>query len=100
MRQDQFREEVSSSGTHVRVAEEWIADRIEEIQLVRLAGAVLTKSPLDLAALAEANPMIVWEWVEAFRRQKLEAEAEVRFWSAAMAALSTATPNGVRTAAE
>jgi len=100
MRQDQFREDVSSAGTQVRVAEERTADHIEEIQLFRLASTVLTKSPLDLAALAEANPMIVWEWVEAFRRQKLEAEAEARFWSAAMAALSTAAPSGVRTAAE
>jgi len=74
--------------------------RIEEMQLARLAGAVLSKSPTDLAALAEANPMIVWEWIEAFRRQKLEAEVQARYWSAAMAALSTATPEAVRTAAE
>ena len=100
MRQDQFKEDVSSVSTQVRVGEERTADRIEEIQLVRLASTVLTKSPADLAALAEANPMIVWEWVEAFRRQKLEAEAEARFWSASMAALSTAAPSGVRTAAE
>lgn len=76
------------------------ADRIEEVQLRRLAGAVLSKSPADLAALAESNPMIVWEWVEAFRRQRLAAEVEARYWSAAMAALSTATPEAVKTAAE
>jgi PAS domain-containing protein len=76
------------------------ADPIEEVQLRRLAGAVLSKSPADLAALAESNPMIVWEWVEAFRRQKVEAEAEMRYWSAAMAALTTATPEAVKTAAE
>jgi hypothetical protein len=76
------------------------ADRIEEVQLRRLAGAVLSKTPTDLAALAESNPMIVWEWVEAFRRQKQQAEAEARYWSAAMAALTTATPEAVKTAAE
>jgi hypothetical protein len=75
-------------------------DPIEELQLARLAGAVLSKSPADLAALAEANPLIVWEWMEAFRRQKLAAEAEARRWSAAIAAIATATPDAVRTAAE
>ncbi len=75
-------------------------DPIEELQLARLAGAVLSKSPADLAALAEANPLIVWEWMEAFRRQKLAAEAEARRWSAAIAAIATASPDAVRTAAE
>ncbi len=75
-------------------------DSIEELQLARLARAVLSKSPADLAALAEANPLIVWEWLEAFRRQKLKAETQARHWSAAMAAIATATPDAVRTAAE
>ncbi len=61
----------------------------EALQLMRLAGAVLTKSPDDLAAIAEANPTIVWEWIAAFRQQRLEAEAAARFWSAAGAALAT-----------
>jgi hypothetical protein len=76
------------------------ADPIEEVQLRRLAGAVLSKSPADLAALAESNPMIVWEWIEAFRHQKHAAEIESRYWTAAMAALATANPEAVRTAAE
>lgn len=75
-------------------------DRIEELQLHRLANAVLCKSQVDLAALAEANPLIVWEWIEEFRRRKNESEQQVRYWSAAMAALSTATPQAVSTAAE
>lgn len=75
-------------------------DLIEAAQLRRLASTVLAKSPDDLAALAETNPMLVWEWIEAFRKEKLAAEAEARYWSAAMAALSTATPDAVRAAAE
>jgi hypothetical protein len=77
-----------------------VGERIEEMQLKRLASAVLSKSPDDLAALAETNPTIVWEWIDAFRRQKVEAEAEMRYWAAAMAALSTVRPAGVRAAAE
>lgn len=76
------------------------SDPIEAVQLGRLASAVLTKSSDDLAALAEANPMIVCEWIEAFRRKKIEAETDARRWSAAMAALKTATPRAVKTAAE
>jgi hypothetical protein len=74
--------------------------RIEEMQLERLAGAVLSKSPADLAALAESNPLIVWEWIEEFRRQKVAAETEARYWAAAIGALATATPEAVPTAAE
>lgn len=73
---------------------------IEAAQLRRLASAVLSKSPEDLAALAETNPMLVSEWVDAFRKEWLAAEQEARYWSAAAAALSTATPDAVRTAAE
>lgn len=75
-------------------------DLIEATQLRRLAATVLSKSPEDLAALAETNPMLVWEWIEAFRKERLAAEAEARYWSAAAAALSTASPEAVRTAAE
>lgn len=75
-------------------------DLIEAQQLRRLAQTVLSKSPEDLAALAETNPMLVWEWIEAFRKEKLAAEAEARYWSAAVAALSTATPGVGRAAAE
>lgn len=75
-------------------------DLIEAAQLRRLAATVLSKSPEDLAALAETNPMLVWEWIEAFRKEKLAAEIEARYWSAAAAALSTAAPGRIRTAAE
>lgn len=74
--------------------------QIEIVQLARLASAVLTKSPADLMAVAEANPMIVWEWLEAFRKQRHDAEADARRWSAAIAALSTAIPPALRAAAE
>lgn len=74
--------------------------QIDEIQLRRLASAVLSKSREDLAALAETNPMLVWEWIESFRKLRLAADAEARYWSAAMAALSTSAPHARRSAAE
>ena len=77
-----------------------VPDLIEATQLRRLASTVLSKSPEDLGALAETNPMLVWEWIDAFRKEKLAAEAEARYWSAAAAALATATPDAFRTAAE
>ena len=76
------------------------ADLIEIAQLRRLAATVLSKSPEDLAALAETNPLLVAEWIDAFRKEKLAAENEARYWSAAAASLSTATPDVVRAAAE
>lgn len=76
------------------------ADLIEAAQLRRLASTVLSKSPEDLAALAETNPLLVWEWITAFRKEKLAAEAEARYWSAAVAALATAKPEASRAAAE
>lgn len=74
--------------------------QIDEIQLRRLASTVLTQSREDLAALAKTNPMLVWEWIESFRQLRLAAEAEARYWSAAMAALSTSAPEARRSAAE
>lgn len=73
---------------------------IEAVQLARLAGAVLDKSPEDLMAIAETNPMLIWEWLEAFRERRHQAEQEARFWAAAEATLSTAIPMALRTAAE
>lgn len=75
-------------------------DLIEATQLRRLASTVLSKSPDDLAALAETNPLLIWEWIDAFRKERLAAEAEARYWSAAAAALATANPEAVRAAAE
>lgn len=87
-------------GFRVREAAPPAPDPIEAAQLRRLASTVLSKSPDDLAALAETNPMLVWEWIDAFRNERLAAEAEARYWSAAAAALSTARPVVVRPAAE
>ena len=82
------------------VGEPTAAGLIETAQLRRLAATVLSKSPEDLAALAETTPLLVWEWIDAFRKEKLAAEAEARYWSAAVASLSTARPHVVRAAAE
>jgi hypothetical protein len=57
---------------------------------------VLCKSPADLIAVAESNPMLIWEWLEAFRKERLKAETEARFWTAAVATLSTAVPVALR----
>lgn len=73
---------------------------IEAVQLARLASAVLDKSPEDLMAIAESNPMLIWEWLEAFREQRHKAEQEARYWAAAEATLSTAIPMALRMAAE
>ena len=76
------------------------SDSVEAVQLLRLAGAVLDKSPEDLVAIAESNPLLIQDWLEAFRMRKQMADVEARYWSAAMAALSTAVPETMRTAAE
>lgn len=73
-----------ASRTHSELAHD-----IEQLQLQRLATAVLSKSTEDLVALAESNPELIWEWQANFRQQRLEAEAASRFWSAALAALAT-----------
>ncbi|HEX2840344.1 hypothetical protein [Hyphomicrobium sp.] len=92
---------ISQKGGQVRETEHMPGpDLIEAAQLRRLASTVLSKTPDDLAALAETNPMLIWEWIEAFRKERLAAEAEARYWSAAAAALSTANPETVRAAAE
>jgi hypothetical protein len=66
-------------------------DEHEAVELTRLATAVLSKSPDDLAAIAACNGLIRTRWLEAFARQKAAAEEDARFWSAAMAYLATAT---------
>lgn len=80
-------------------------DTIEDLQLRRLAGAVLNKSMDDMAALSQSNPDLFWEWIEAFALKRREAESDCRMWSAAIACLATtgAAPNPsvrARTAAE
>lgn len=73
-----------------------LEDSIEDLQLHRLAGAVLSKSAADMAALSEDNPELFWEWIEAFAIKKREADAECRLWSAAIACLATATAADAR----
>ena len=65
-------------------------EAIEALQLARLARTVLNKSCDDIAALSEANPSLVWEWIEAFAAKKREADADSKMWSAAVASLTTA----------
>lgn len=73
---------------------------IEQIQLERLAEAVLCKSPDDLAALRTCNPELIAEWIEAFGHQQRAAERAARNWAAARAALKTVPPTSFLTAAE
>lgn len=75
-------------------------DLIEAAQLRRLAGTVLAKSADDLAALAETNPGLVAEWIEAFRKERLAAETEARYWSAAAAALATSSAETLHRSAD
>ncbi len=53
-------------------------------ELVHLARAVLSKSPDDLAAIAEAQPA-----------QQARARAEAAFWDGAIAYLAAPTPGSV-----
>jgi len=64
-------------------------------ELVHLARAVLSKSPDDLAAIAEAQPAMPATWLEAFRAQQLRATAEAAFWDGAIAYLAAPTPGSV-----
>lgn len=56
-------------------------------ELMRLARAVLLKSPQDLAAIGEAVPSLTANWIEAFAAERARVEAEARFWSTAIAYL-------------
>lgn len=76
------------------------AEEMETIQLKRLASTVLEKAPADLKALAENNPLIVWEWIDEFARRKAQAESEVRLWNAAMTWLAAHSPDCLPEAAE
>ena len=63
-------------------------DEIESVQLLRLAEALLNKTPDDFRALLEVNPGLVHEWHQDFRRQRQHAETLARQWQAAEAALA------------
>ena len=75
-------------------------DEVERVQLVRLAGAVLSKSVDDLKVLAAENPDLIWEWIDEFRRRKARADAEARMWSAAMVRIAKTLPDDLPVAAE
>jgi hypothetical protein len=77
------------------------ADPIEDLQLMRLASTVLSKSLDDIDALSQNNPKLVWEWIQAFAAKKREADAQCKLWSSAIACLATSGPRQVsRVAAE
>lgn len=64
-------------------------EAINDIQLARLATAILSKGSQDLLALAETNPALFDEWQAAFRLQYAEAEKSARRWASAAASLAT-----------
>jgi hypothetical protein len=64
-------------------------------ELVRLARTVLAKSPDDLAAIADDNAATQAGWIDAFATHRARAEAEARFWSAAIAYLMASAPCAV-----
>jgi hypothetical protein len=86
----------------IGLAEDKLAqDPIEALQLARLANTVLSKSLADIDALAEDNPHLVWEWIQAFAVKKREADSAAQLWSSAIACLATSGTRQVRrTAAE
>ena len=69
--------------------------RREIEELVRLAQTVLDKSPADLAAIADDNAAMQAGWIDAFEAHRARAEAEARFWSAAIAYLMASAPRAV-----
>ena len=77
-----------------------VPEGIDTLQLSRLASTVLTKSPEDLAALAQTNPLLVKEWITAFRQQHAAAKKQSRYWASASAALATARGPTMPIAAE
>jgi len=67
----------------------------EVAELIRLARAVLLKSPDDLAAIASAAPAMTGEWLIAFQAERARAEAEAKFWTGAITYLMATTPGNI-----
>jgi len=67
-------------------------DAAQAAELARLAFAILCKSPDDLAALTTVLPAMPATWIEAFATERARAEAEAKFWSAAIAYLVASAP--------
>jgi hypothetical protein len=68
-----------------------VLEQHDTLEMTRIASAVLSKTPDDLAAMAACNGLLRARWLEAFARRKAAAETDAKFWAAAMAHLSTAT---------
>jgi hypothetical protein len=64
-------------------------------ELIQLARAVLLKSHVDLAAISQASPPMLPNWIEAFTAERVRAETEAKFWSAAIAYLMATAPGSV-----
>lgn len=64
-------------------------------ELIHLARAVLLKSHVDLDALAQASPPLLPNWIEAFTAERVRAETEAKFWSAAIAYLMATAPGSI-----
>lgn len=62
-------------------------------ELIHLARAVLLKSHVDLAAIAQASPPMLPNWIDAFTAERVRAETEAKFWTAAITYLM-ATAHG------
>lgn len=67
----------------------------EVAELIRLARAVLLKSPDDLAAIASAAPAMTGDWLNEFRAERARAEAEAKFWTGAITYLMASTPGNI-----
>jgi hypothetical protein len=72
-----------------------LSTELEVAELVHLARAVLLKSPDDLAAIASAAPSMPCDWLEAFAAERARAEAEAKFWTAAITYLMSSTPGSL-----
>lgn len=72
-----------------------LAARRELEELTRLARAILSKSPADLAAIADDDASRQAGWIDAFAEHRARAEAEAQFWSAAITYLMATAPRSV-----
>jgi hypothetical protein len=64
-------------------------------ELIHLARAVLLKAPEDLAAIAQAAPSMLPNWIDAFHAERVRAEAEAKFWNAAITYLMATAPDSI-----
>jgi hypothetical protein len=82
----------SSNGSGLRpdMAPALPADAVE---LLRLARTVLQKSQDDLTALADNDAHRYADWITQFTEHRARAEAELQFFSAAIAYLMTTAPS-------